>query len=267
LKADERDALMAAWTKAGEALFGPGGAADKGELPFGFDRATPERLSAGIHRLALTFTAGGIALAMPLDEPPAPHAVAAALRLCGEAGLRGFSARGKSPAATREILLDAAIAAGCDRLLFLGHDSLIDRNGLWQLMASMDRHGAAAVAAVTVVPVAPPEPAEELSAFVGHGDVIQRLRKDDVTSTGTAFPVHHLDGIVALLLDLVQIRRYQGPRFSSRTEGSAVVTEDEGFAKWLDMHSLDLLVDPKAQVARVGQQIYGYRWQPPKDEG
>jgi hypothetical protein len=265
IDADALAEMRGLWQKAGDALLGPDGPVARGALP-GADRADAARLGYALDRLAATLTAGGIALCMPLDEHAAPHAVAAAMRLCHEGGLRGFSARGQSPAATREMLLEAALSAGCDRALFLGHDSLVDRQGLWQLMSTMDATGAAAVAAITVVPVPPPQPPTALSAFVGREGSVRRMTKDDLTVSGVPFPVHHLDGIVALLLDLSKIRRYQGPRFSSRTEGTVHVSEDEAFAKWLDMHSLDLLVDPKAQAARVAQQLYGFRWEPPKED-
>jgi hypothetical protein len=265
IDADLLSEMRALWQKAGDTLFGPDGVVLKGVMP-GAERANMARLGYAIDRLAATLTACGVALLMPLDEHAAPHAVAAAMRLCHEGGLRGFSARGQSPAATRELLLNAAIEAGCDRALFLGHDSIIDRQGFWQLMSSMDRHEVAAVAAVTRVPTPPPSTVIELSAFVGQDGAVRRMTKEDLTISGVPFPVHHLDGIVALLLDLSQIGRFQGPRFSSKTEGTLHVSEDEAFAKWLDRHSLDLWVDPKAQVARVAQQLYGFRWEPPKGE-
>lgn len=262
---DERKEFLDIWTAAGAEFFGPDGPIAKGAIP-GASRMSPDRLRTAIRRFGLTLPAEGVALCMPVDEPPAQHAHAASMRLCHDGGLLGFCAKAKSPAATREMLLRAAIQADCDRALFLGSDSLIDRQGLWQLMATMDRHGAAVVAAVTVVPSVPGAIPTELGAYVGQDGAVRRMVKDDAPRSGVAFPVHHLDGISAMLVDLVQIRRYQGPCFSSRTEGTTVVDEDEGFAKWLDMHGLSILVDPKAQALRLGQQLFGWRWEPPKDE-
>lgn len=260
---DDRKAMMTGWSSFGQQLLGSDGFLAKNTLP-GADRVTVERLEAALVRLGLTVGAGGIALGMPLDVPAAPHAVAAAMRLVGEAGLRGFAVRSVSPAATRELLVNAAIEAGCDRMLMLGPDAIVDRQGLWQMMSTIERTGAAAIAGVAPVPVQPGQPVTALSAFVGQEGDVRRLLKEDVPTTGVAFPVHHLDGIVALMLDLTQIRRYQGPRWSSRTEGTEHISEDVAFAKWLDMHSLDLLVDPKVTVARLGEQLYAYRWEPPK---
>lgn len=261
---EDRARALEEWNKAGQALFGDDGPLAMSSTP-DMARVGVDAVVAGIKRFVVTVGAHGIALCMPLDQPPAAHAIAAAMRLCNEAGLRGFSARGQTPATTRELLLMAAIEAGCDRALFLGHDSVIDRQGLWQLMATMERTEAAVVSALTRVPVAPPAPPNALSAFVGHEGAVRRMTTEDVTVSGAPFPVHHLDGIVAMLLDLDQIKRFASPRFSSKTEGMNVITEDEAFAKWLDMHSLEMVVDPKVSTARVGEQLYGWRWEPPKE--
>lgn len=242
----------ALWEKVGKLVI------DAPDLP---ERVTPERLAKALSRFIVTLPATDLALAIPCKRTCEEETLSAAMHLCHEAGLRGISVHSFEIANNREYLVQTAIRAGCDRLLFLDSDTVIDAKALWQLMRTMDRTGAAVVAGLCKM-----RDTLQYNAFFGDDPgPYKQCEKSDIPTTGVAFPVHHV-GLAVSLLDLVQIGRVKPPRFCRKAEGLEHWGEDQMFCMWLRHHGLDLVVDPKVSTIHVTDHMFGYKWEPAEGE-
>lgn len=249
----DSDSFIAAWKEFGNKLSG------NAELIKGL---TPLGLAKSLSRLSETLLFSDVALGIPTKRDCEEETLQSAMALCFQAGIQGFSVHSFEVANNREFLVDKCINSGFRRMLFLDSDTVVDVNGVKQLMSTMDRTRASVVAALVKV-----RESGEYNAWIedSEGNPVQ-IKKDQIPTTGVAFPVHHC-GLAVALLDLEQIRKIPSPRFARKAEGFKHWGEDQLFAMVVRRNDMELVVDPKVTTIHVTEHLYAHQWKPPAEDG
>lgn len=224
-----------------------------------FER-TDEEVQRFFSRMSRCAAFLDVGLAIPVIQGVPALPFSTTVRLVNDTGVQALAVEGVDEAAVREQLLAVFRDQGYSRVLMLSPDVVLGSDGLAQMLATMEATEASAVSAV--VPISRDANKEmTYNALVGD----EPLRKGDLPQTGVPFPVP--DGITDLscvLLNVRDITRFSAPWFSSQTQGASRITPAAAFSKWLNMHDLDIYLDPKVKVLRVVEELYGYSYTPPE---
>lgn len=240
----DRATFLSAWTALGEAL------ADR--LPATLNEA---RLKRVLERVMPNLAHAHVALGIPCRRDALQETLATAMSLNFDLGIEGLSNHSFEVASNREALVKSAIEMGFDRLLFLDSDNVVGGVGFARLMETMDQTGAALVAAP--VEVRTNDHSVLYNVWLGGGDHIKQMDPDDVPMTFTPFPAHHC-GLAVSLLDLVQLKRFKGPRFGRWVAGMDHKGEDQIFCEYLRANKLEFIIDPAPTTGHLFEKMHVY---------